>query len=80
MSVAKVVHDVLLGAGAIATGFLATVPDAAMTLWMSSPDFFKAIIPEEYMPVVSGGLTFLVAISRVVQGKKEAKKKEEGAA
>lgn len=73
MNVTKALHDVVIGAGAILTGVLATVPDAAMTVWTSSPGLFQAIIPEEYTPVVSGGLTFLVAISRVIQAKKAKK-------
>ncbi len=70
MDISKTVHDVFIGAGAIATAVLTTVPDAAMTVWQTSPEFFKAIVPEEYTPVVSGALTLLVAISRVVKMKK----------
>jgi len=71
MSVNKWLHNTVIAAGAVATTVLTTVPDAAMSLWTSSPELFQHLVPEPYLPVVSGGLTFLVAISRVIQGKKK---------
>lgn len=70
MDISKTLHDVAIGAGAIATAVLTTVPDAAMTVWQTSPEFFQHLVPEQYTPVVSAGLTLLVAISRIVKAKK----------
>lgn len=73
MNVSKWLHNAGIAIGAGVTGFLVTVPDAAMQLWQSSPGLFQTFIPEPYLPVVSGGLTTLVAISRIVQAKKAKK-------
>lgn len=73
MNVSKWLHNAGIAIGAGVTGFLVTVPDAAMQLWQSSPELFQTFIPEPYLPVVSGGLTTLVAISRIVQAKKAKK-------
>lgn len=73
MNVSKWLHNAGIAIGAGVTGFIITVPDAAMDLWQSSPGLFQAIIPEPYLPVVSGGLTMLVAISKIVQTKKAKK-------
>ncbi len=76
MNVSKWLHNAGIAVGAGATGFFMTVPDAAMAVWHSSPELFQHIVPEPYLPVISGGLTFLVAISRVVQGRKAKKETE----
>lgn len=70
MGLSTKLHNAGIAVGAVATTVLATVPDAAMTVWSSSPELFKAWLPEPYIPVVSGFLTFLVAVSRVVKAKK----------
>lgn len=70
MKVAKVLHGALVAGGALATGVLATVPDAAMSVWNSSPELFQHFIPEPYLPVVSGVLTLLVAVGKLVKLKK----------
>lgn len=70
MNVSKTLHNAGIAVGAAVTGFFLTVPDAAMTVWTSAPELFQHVIPEEYMPVVSGALTLMVTISRVVQAKK----------
>lgn len=70
MDKSKVLHDAGITIGVAATTVLTTFPDAAMTVWQTAPHLFQAFVPEEYLPVVSGVLTLLVAISRVIKAKK----------
>lgn len=76
MDKTKALHDVGIATGVAVTTILTTVPDAALVVWQTAPHLFKDIIPEEYLPVVSGVITLLVAISRVIKAKKAKVEKD----
>lgn len=70
MDKSKALHDAGITIGIAVTTVLTTVPDAALVVWQTAPHLFQAVVPEEYLPVVSGVITLLVAISRVIKAKK----------
>lgn len=65
----KLLQNLLIAVGAGITGFFLAMPDTATVY---SPEFIKMFVPEEYVPVVTGVVTLLLAISKLV--KKKAKK------
>ena len=70
MDKVKTLHDAGIAVGVAVTTVLTTVPEAALVVWQTAPHLFQAVVPEEYLPVVSGVLTLMVAISRVIKSKK----------
>lgn len=61
----------LLG-GALTT-LLITVPDAALYVWNMLPADLKALIPENYTPLIGVGIFALSVVARVIKQSKLSK-------
>lgn len=64
------VQTVSIAAGTALTGWLLTAPDAVSQVWNTLPPELIALIPAEYTPVITGTITLLVAISKLIKMRK----------
>lgn len=66
------IHTAGIAVGAALTGWMLTAPETVMQVWNLLPPEIVALIPSEYTPIITGSLTVLVAVSKIIRKKKAA--------